>query len=181
MFYTRSIAPLLEAFKPLGAPLTLPLAAPHVSSVPGTSVRTSADSTHLAPFVRKKRSYLNLLFLVPQLAWAYLGTRDRDQAKQVLAQSISDARTHQTVFALVDALRVQTLLLIEQEHWQEAVAALEEAITLAQAMAYPYAEAKALYIKPSGKAPVIHPGDEPPFLVLEREGAGSFIRLLRRA
>jgi hypothetical protein len=44
---------------------------------------------------------------------------------------------------LVDALRVRGLLAIAQGRWQHAKAALEEAFSLALAMPYPYAEAKA--------------------------------------
>jgi len=48
--------------------------------------------------------------------------------------------------ALADALRVQALLCLQQHRWDEAQAALEEAIALCRAMPYPYAEAKALYV-----------------------------------
>jgi hypothetical protein len=48
--------------------------------------------------------------------------------------------------ALVDALRVQAMLQIRQQHWREAQVALEEAMMLCRAMSYPYAEAKVLYV-----------------------------------
>jgi uncharacterized protein HemY len=47
---------------------------------------------------------------------------------------------------LVQALRVSAQIAIRQQHWQEAASALEGIITRCQAMPYPYAEAKALYV-----------------------------------
>ena len=47
--------------------------------------------------------------------------------------------------ALVQALRVQALLLSKEERWEEAEQALQEALMLCRRMAAPYAEAKALY------------------------------------
>src|SRR5262249_25753448 len=47
---------------------------------------------------------------------------------------------------LVDALGVGALVAVRQGRWQEAEAALEEALALCQAMLYLYAEAKVLYV-----------------------------------
>ncbi len=47
---------------------------------------------------------------------------------------------------LVDALRIKALLATRQGRWEEAEAALKEVLALCQAMPYPYAEAKALYV-----------------------------------
>lgn len=41
---------------------------------------------------------------------------------------------------------MKALLLLQSSHWQAAQETLEEALTLAQAMPAPYAEAKALYV-----------------------------------
>jgi tetratricopeptide (TPR) repeat protein len=49
-------------------------------------------------------------------------------------------------FLRVDALRIQGLLAIAQQRWDVGVTALEEALTLAHAMPYPYAEAKTLWV-----------------------------------
>ena len=46
---------------------------------------------------------------------------------------------------LVQALRVQALVLSKQERWEEAEQALQEALTLCRGMNTPYAEAKTLY------------------------------------
>ena len=49
-----------------------------------------------------------------------------------------------TLLNLVDALRMEAAVWIRQQRWDEAEAALEEALALARPMPYPYAEAKAL-------------------------------------
>lgn len=48
--------------------------------------------------------------------------------------------------ALVEVLRVQAVLLARQQQWEEVEAALEETLTLCQAISTPYAEAKTLYV-----------------------------------
>jgi hypothetical protein len=46
----------------------------------------------------------------------------------------------------VDALRVQAMVTIRQGHWEEATSALDEGLELAQAMPYPYAEARLQHV-----------------------------------
>jgi tetratricopeptide (TPR) repeat protein len=48
------------------------------------------------------------------------------------------------LLTLVDALRMQAAVAIRHERWDEAAAALDEALALARQMPYPYAEAKLL-------------------------------------
>jgi len=78
------------------------------------------------------------------LAWAYLEVGEADQAHTLLTQVLSTARQARMKPTLVQALRVQALLVSKQERWQEAEQALQEALTLCRAMAAPYAEAKTL-------------------------------------
>ncbi len=79
------------------------------------------------------------------LAWAYLELGEVDQAQALLAQVLSTARQARMGPTLVQALRVQALVLSKQERWEEAERALEEALALCRGMATPYAEAKTLY------------------------------------
>ena len=58
----------------------------------------------------------------------------------------SRARVGGYRLALVDALRVQAMIAIRQERWAEAEAALEEGLSLAQDMPYPYVEARLLHV-----------------------------------
>jgi tetratricopeptide (TPR) repeat protein len=79
------------------------------------------------------------------LAWAYLELGEVGQAQALLAQVLRTARQARMDPTLVQALRVQALVLSKQERWEEAEQALQEALTLCRGMATPYAEAKTLY------------------------------------
>ena len=80
------------------------------------------------------------------LAWTYLEVGEADQAQALLAQVLRTTRQAGMAPSLVQALRVQALLLSKEERWEEAEQALQEALMLCRRMAAPYAEAKALYI-----------------------------------
>ena len=84
--------------------------------------------------------------LMPLVAWACLALGEVERATTVLAQFLEQVREQQYVVLLAQALRVQALLALRQDRWQDAGAALDEAISLAHAMPYPYAVAKARYI-----------------------------------
>jgi tetratricopeptide (TPR) repeat protein len=79
------------------------------------------------------------------LPWAYLELGEADQAQALLAQVLSIARQARMGPTLVQALRVQALVLSKQERWEEAEHSLEETLTLCRGMGAPYAEAKTLY------------------------------------
>ena len=79
------------------------------------------------------------------LPWAYLELGEADQAQALLAQVLSIARQARMGPTLVQALRVQALVLSKQERWEEAEHGLEEALMLCRGMGAPYAEAKTLY------------------------------------
>lgn len=84
--------------------------------------------------------------LLPLLAWARLDANDLPRADEVAAEALDRCRSEHHQLALLDALRVQALLDVRHERWDEAAAALNEALSLARAMPYPYAEAKALFV-----------------------------------
>jgi tetratricopeptide (TPR) repeat protein len=77
----------------------------------------------------------------PLLAWAEMALGRSEAAEALLNALLLSAPP----FLRVDALRIQGLLAIAQQRWEMGVAALEEALTLAHAMPYPYAELKALW------------------------------------
>ena len=111
------------------------------------SGRPEAARVRLAPLldapglmVSYSRESLSLL------AWAYLELGEVDQAQALLAQVLRTARQARMGPTLVQALRVQALVLSKQERWEEAENALQEALTLCRRMAAPYAEAKTRYI-----------------------------------
>jgi tetratricopeptide (TPR) repeat protein len=82
---------------------------------------------------------------LPLLAWACLELGEEDRADALIRDALSDEAMEVERLVLVDALRVQAMIWTRQQRWDEAVGALEEALTLTRAMPYPYAEAKALY------------------------------------
>src|SRR5262249_40144027 len=83
--------------------------------------------------------------LLALLSWAHLEAGTLQLEEMTIREALDRCRTEHHQLALVDALRIQALLAIRQERWQEAEAALEEALTLTRAMSYPYAEAKTLH------------------------------------
>jgi hypothetical protein len=61
-------------------------------------------------------------------------------------QTVERLRTHRDQLNLVDALRMEAAVGIQQRRWDEAQTALDESLMLAHEMPYPYAEAKALAV-----------------------------------
>ncbi|WIG57533.1 MAG: hypothetical protein OJF49_000277 [Ktedonobacterales bacterium] len=84
--------------------------------------------------------------LLPLLAWAHLAAGDLRRAEAVTTEALDRCRREQHQLALLDALRVQALLDVRCGRWDEAAAALDEALALARPMPYPYAEAKVLSV-----------------------------------
>jgi tetratricopeptide (TPR) repeat protein len=83
--------------------------------------------------------------LLPLLAWAAADLGEDTQAAALLARSFERAGQHYRLVA-VEAYRTQAWLCIRQQRWDEAQAALEEALARCRAMPAPYAEAKALAV-----------------------------------
>jgi tetratricopeptide (TPR) repeat protein len=84
--------------------------------------------------------------LRPVLAWAHLERGKEGRAGELVEQALAAARAAGVRLILADVLGVQALLAAQHGRWQEAEAALEEALALCRAMPHPYAEAKALWI-----------------------------------
>jgi tetratricopeptide (TPR) repeat protein/transcriptional regulator with XRE-family HTH domain len=84
--------------------------------------------------------------LLPVLAWAYLECGAVEQAAEVAAQAGARARALHHQLALVEALRVQALVACRQGQWGQATRALEEGLTLARSIPYPYAEGRLLQV-----------------------------------
>jgi tetratricopeptide (TPR) repeat protein len=80
------------------------------------------------------------------VAWAALEAGDLERAGRLVEHAVSRARATHFDLVLLDALRVQALVAVRRARWDEAVAALDEALARARPMPYPYAEAKALFV-----------------------------------
>jgi predicted ATPase/DNA-binding XRE family transcriptional regulator len=81
-----------------------------------------------------------LLLLV--LAWAEIALGRYEDAEARLAALLASA----TPLFRPDVLRVQGSFAMQQERWDVACEALDEALASARAMPYPYAELKALWV-----------------------------------
>jgi tetratricopeptide (TPR) repeat protein/transcriptional regulator with XRE-family HTH domain len=80
------------------------------------------------------------------LAWAHVELGDVAAADEVVGQAITRARAMNYRLAWVNALRVQAMVRICQERWVEAEQTLEEGLTMARSLPYPYGEARLLHV-----------------------------------
>ena len=78
------------------------------------------------------------------LAWALLEAGDESRAGALIGETVARGRAAGERLALVDALRVQGMVLTRLQQKDEAAAALEEGLTLARSLPSPYAEARIL-------------------------------------
>jgi tetratricopeptide (TPR) repeat protein len=109
--------------------------------------QAEAAVERLVPLLdRPGRQDYDVTALLPVLAWAYLECGQLSQAATVVRQALERARPEEMGLVLVEALRVQALIAARQEQWEEGARSLEEALTLARGMPYPYAEARLLHV-----------------------------------
>lgn len=84
--------------------------------------------------------------VIPVLAATHLELGDTSEAEVLLERGAACARGRDDRVTLVDVLRVQEQVAARRGDWPEAEKKLEECLSLARAMPYPYAKAKALYV-----------------------------------
>lgn len=80
------------------------------------------------------------------LAWTQLDIGEQRQAKETIRPIVARTATEKCSLYRVDVLRIWGMVALRGERWQEAEAALKEALALTAKMPYPYAEAKAHYV-----------------------------------
>jgi tetratricopeptide (TPR) repeat protein len=95
------------------------------------------------------------------LAWTHLELGNTAEAEELAANSTVRARAEQHQLALIAALRVQALLALRRQAWQEAARSLDEALSLSRALPSSYDEARTLYLyglldARRGAAPAAH-------------------------
>jgi tetratricopeptide (TPR) repeat protein len=117
----------------------------------------------------------NLGLLLPTLAWAQLEGGDSARATKTAARAVERTRRQEPVY-LVDALRVQGMVLIWQGQLEEAERVLAEGIELTRSLPYPYAEARmliqlGLLQKQRGEAQQAHERMEEALAIFRRLGA----------
>lgn len=117
----------------------------------------AAARDRLVPLLDRPRAEewedVQVAHLLPTLALAHLEVGELPEAAERACQAVGRlqaAATHNTRaypaerIALVEALRVQALVLVRQERIGEAYPALEDALTLARGLPYLYGEARVL-------------------------------------
>jgi predicted ATPase/class 3 adenylate cyclase len=82
--------------------------------------------------------------LLPMVVRAQLELGEVEAAEALATQTVARLRTQHDHLTLVEALRTEAAVWIQQQRWEEAESALTEALQLSRQMPYPYAEAKAL-------------------------------------
>ena len=83
--------------------------------------------------------------LLPVLAEAQLALGQIEAAEETAANALTRAIRQKNRLSHVRALRARSKVLAERGRWDDAQADLEEAVTMARQIAYPYAEAQALH------------------------------------
>ena len=107
--------------------------------------RPDAAVTRLEPaFVGPHVDWRAAVMLPATLAWAYLSRDEVARADEVVRRAVSEAARRQDLTQMVGALRVQGMVLSQQRRWEKAESTFQEALALAHAMPYPYAEARIL-------------------------------------
>jgi tetratricopeptide (TPR) repeat protein len=79
-------------------------------------------------------------------AEAHLAVGNLERAEEIVAEAMDRFRARDDRLLQAELLRVQGMLLARQERWDEAAAALLEAVALARRLPYPYLEARSLYV-----------------------------------
>ncbi len=80
------------------------------------------------------------------LAWAHLDLGDTPRATDLAARAVVQARAEYDQFSLTDALWVQAMVMMRRGQGDAAGPILDEGLTLARRMPYPYTEGRLLYL-----------------------------------
>jgi tetratricopeptide (TPR) repeat protein len=105
--------------------------------------RPEAVLTRLEPLASDKDATLPRL--LPYLALAQLELGEVDQAGAIAGEAVRLATEQHERLRLVDALRVQGMVLTRVGQSGEAAGILEEGLELARSLPFPYAEGRILY------------------------------------
>jgi tetratricopeptide (TPR) repeat protein/transcriptional regulator with XRE-family HTH domain len=87
----------------------------------------------------------NIVEVLPVLAETYVALGDLARAEEVAAECVREAREMSYRLELPVALATLGMVLTRQRRWEDAARVLEEAISSAHELPYPYIEARALH------------------------------------
>src|SRR5207302_7033184 len=103
--------------------------------------RSDAACARLAPLLDVARPQLwGGLNVQVNLAWAHLEMGEVAVSDEVVGQAVARMRATGHRQALVGALWVQAMVATRQGRWEDAEHTLEESLSLARSMPYPYAD-----------------------------------------
>jgi tetratricopeptide (TPR) repeat protein/transcriptional regulator with XRE-family HTH domain len=88
----------------------------------------------------------DVTYLLPSLAWAQLESGAVAEARESSRQAVERARAQGNQVILVEALRIRAMVDCREGRTEDALTDLEEGLTRARAMPYPYAEARLLHV-----------------------------------
>jgi hypothetical protein len=129
--------------------LRLPLFTPGVlAEIDLREGRPERARARLAPLLDAAEcDEADVSLILASYAWAHLELGDVPTAATIVDRAIGQARAQNDRLSLVAALGVQAMAVLRQEHRTAAHQALEEGVTVAQSMPYPYAEARLLHLQ----------------------------------
>lgn len=130
--------------------------------------------------------HTDLVSVLPILAWAYLESGGLARGEQIAEEAVNRATAQSNALALVDALRVQGMVLTREQRCEAAEVAFDASLSLSRRMPYPCAEARALYesgILIGGQNEPVCTRDrlEQALVIFERLGAQKDSEKTRRA
>jgi transcriptional regulator with XRE-family HTH domain/tetratricopeptide (TPR) repeat protein len=146
--------------------------------------RAAAARARLEPYhAFIKQLDLNLVWLLP---WTYLECGEVERAVELLESAINDARAQRMRVRLADTLRVEAQVRLRQGRYDEAMQALDEALSYAREIPYPYAEAKTLWVyghleTARGDPKAARARFEQALAICERLGEGLYRPYIKRA
>jgi len=104
----------------------------------------SARSRVLAVLERFGPEVGDNAYLLPKLAWAHLELGDLAQAEAAAEEAVAFAQRIDDFLNLVEAVRVQALILMARQRWAEAEQILSGILLQTQSTCYPWGEARVL-------------------------------------
>jgi tetratricopeptide (TPR) repeat protein len=144
---TRDLAEALAVAERSGDRLMVLLSHGEMAEIEIRQGQPGAACQRLLPLLAQHDMQRQLLFFVmPRLAWARLELGEVSEAAELVGQVAGYARQAEDLYLLAEVLWLQALVAIRQGRWADATAAVEEGLSLARSMPYPYVEARTLQV-----------------------------------
>jgi tetratricopeptide (TPR) repeat protein len=144
---TRDLAEALAVAERSGDRLIVLLSHGELAEIEILRGQPGAACLRLLPLLAQQDMRRQLLFFVmPRLAWARLELGEASDAAELVGQVVGYARQAGDLYLLAEVLWLQALVASLQGRWDGATTAVEEGLSLARSMPYPYVEARTLQV-----------------------------------